>query len=69
MDISNNHLTKSDFEIISEALKDNHTMYGFHFEGNYGLTDEKMFLIEPSLNNLKIEEIVELDSEASDYEM
>jgi len=54
MDISNNHLTKSDFEIISEALKDNHTMYGFHFEGNYGLTDEKMFLIEPSLNNLKI---------------
>lgn len=48
-DISNNNLNKDDFEVISKALYDNHTMYGFHYEGNYGLTDEKMFLNEPEL--------------------
>lgn len=45
-DISNNGFKINDFEIISKALDDNHTIYGFHNEGNYGITDEKMFLVE-----------------------
>jgi len=44
-DISNNNLNEKDYTIITEKLNDNHTMYGFHYEGNYGITDEKMFLV------------------------
>ena len=48
-DISNNKLDELHFELISNALKDNHTLYGFHNEGNFGFTNEKMFLIAPKL--------------------
>ena len=40
-------MEREHFEVISEALKSNHTLYGFHNEGNFGFTDEKMFLVEP----------------------
>jgi len=51
LDISNNHLNEEDFVIIQRALANNHTLYGFHNEGNYGVTDEKMFLVPPSEDN------------------
>jgi len=26
---------------------ENHSLFGFHFDGNYGYTDEKMHLVVP----------------------
>jgi len=37
LDISHNKLDKLAFEIISEALTENHSIFGFHYEGNYGM--------------------------------
>jgi len=36
LDLSNNFLDRADFSIISKALELNKTIYGFHYEGNYG---------------------------------
>jgi|ETNmetMinimDraft_25_1059894.scaffolds.fasta_scaffold1521963_1 hypothetical protein len=30
---------------IAKALEKNHTLHGFHFDGNWGYMDEQMFLI------------------------
>ena len=49
MDISNNQFDEEEFDIISKELYNNHTIYGFHYEGNFGHTDEKMFLVGPEL--------------------
>lgn len=42
-------------------------MYGFHYEGNFGVTDEKMFLVKPALDH-KYKEEEEIDSEDEKYE-
>lgn len=45
LDLSNNYIGKEDSKIIAEALTQNHTLYGFHFQGNTGYVDSKGFLI------------------------
>ena len=44
LDLSHNKLGKEDSKIISEALVNNHTLYGLHYDGNYGYIDPKGFL-------------------------
>lgn len=46
-DLSGNSFSVKESKNISEALKENKTIYGFHFEGNKGYTDELGFLIIP----------------------
>ena len=48
MDLVSNGFNREESEKLAETLKKNHTMYGFHFEGNVGFTDEKMFLRIPT---------------------
>lgn len=36
MDLSFNSFDIEDCMIIAEALQYNHSIYGFHFQGNYG---------------------------------
>ena len=45
-DFSFCELNRKDIEILSTALKDNHTMYGLHFEGNSGYIDYKGYLVQ-----------------------
>jgi len=45
LDLSNNYITMEDAKVIAEELKHNHTLYGFHFQGNVGYVDHKGFLI------------------------
>lgn len=45
MDLSNNNFSLNDSIEISKALEDNHTIYGFHFSGNYGYVDSRGFLV------------------------
>ena len=45
LDLSCNGFTYEESFAISKALEQNHTLLGFHFSGNWGYTDEKMFLI------------------------
>ncbi len=63
LDISNNQFSKLEFDLISVALADNHTCYGFHNEGNYGETDSKMFMVEVEVPETQeeIEEKMEED--------
>ncbi|CAK90105.1 unnamed protein product (macronuclear) [Paramecium tetraurelia] len=60
LDLSANSFTFSDCTIISEALKQNHSIYGFHFRGNFGFVDSKGFLIIDSsmknFNSIHIEQ-------------
>ncbi|CAD8105716.1 unnamed protein product [Paramecium sonneborni] len=51
LDLSANGFTYQDCLQISEALKSNHSIYGFHFRGNFGYVDSKGFLIIE--NNMK----------------
>jgi hypothetical protein len=52
LDLSVNNFTLSECKqikdvhtfILSKALKQNHSIYGFHFAGNYGYIDAKGFL-------------------------
>lgn len=44
LDMSNNYLGKEDTKIIAEALAQNHTLYGLHYQGNAGYVDSKGFL-------------------------
>lgn len=39
VDISNNKIELNDCEIISEGLKQNHSILGLHFRGNAGYVD------------------------------
>ena len=39
VDLSHNKYSLHDCKILSEKLKYNHTIYGLHFEGNYGKID------------------------------
>ena len=45
LDLSNNYVTIEDAKVLAEELKNNHTLYGFHFQGNVGYVDHKGFLI------------------------
>jgi hypothetical protein len=49
LDLSNNSFSITDCELLAEALKDNHNLYGFHFNGNNNkcYVDGKGFLIVP----------------------
>jgi len=47
LDLSNNYFTFEESRLISHGLENNHTIYGFHFIGNYGYVDSKGFLIVP----------------------
>jgi Ran GTPase-activating protein (RanGAP) involved in mRNA processing and transport len=38
-DLSSNSFGYHDSKEISNALKENHSIYGFHFSGNYGYVD------------------------------
>ncbi len=50
LDLSCNGFNFKESKKISQALNDNHTMFGFHFSGNFGYTDEKGFLNVTSKN-------------------
>jgi hypothetical protein len=39
VDISNNRIDKIDVEIMAEGLKENHSIYGIHLNGNSGHVD------------------------------
>ena len=45
LDLSANSFSLADCESISEFLKSNHSIYGFHFSGNFGFIDSKGFLV------------------------
>lgn len=45
LDISNNNFNQKECEVISEALKDNHKIYGLHMNGNYCVVDSKGYVI------------------------
>jgi hypothetical protein len=44
MDLSSNFFSYEDCKTISESLKKNRSIYGFHFAGNYGYVDARGFL-------------------------
>lgn len=44
LDLSNNYFTLQECKLISMGLENNHSIYGFHFAGNYGYVDSKGFL-------------------------
>lgn len=48
LDMSSNYFSMEDSKIIAEALAENHTIYGFHFQGNHGYVDSKGFLQIPT---------------------
>ena len=45
LDLSNNNFSRDESKQISEGLVNNHSIYGFHFVGNYGHVDSRGFLI------------------------
>lgn len=45
LDLSCNNFRYEECELIAEGLKTNHTLYGFHFDGNYGYVDSEGFLL------------------------
>lgn len=45
VDISNNYLSSKECQIIGEGLKDNHTIFGIHVQGNDCNVDAKGYLI------------------------
>ena len=47
LDLSNNYLNKADSKLIAEDLKNNHSIYGIHYQGNTGYINSKGFLIIP----------------------
>ncbi len=44
-DLSCNGFTQEESMKIAKALENNHTLHGFHFNGNWGYMDEQMFLV------------------------
>ncbi len=47
MDLSFNKFSLAESLIIQKDLAENHSIFGFHFAGNYGYVDEKGFLNIP----------------------
>jgi hypothetical protein len=47
LDLSGNSFLFIECQELAKALKRNHEIYGFHFDGNFGHTDKKMFLVCP----------------------
>lgn len=47
MDLAGNGFNWEESDRIAKALTKNHTIYGFHFDGNVGYVDELGFLIVP----------------------
>ena len=47
LDLSCNSFNLNESKQIADTLNNNHTIYGFHFRGNYGYVDHKGFLIIP----------------------
>ena len=45
IDLSCNGFRYEECEMIQAGLSKNHTIYGFHFEGNYGYVDSEQFLV------------------------
>lgn len=45
LDLSNNNFSLQESKLIASGLENNHSIYGFHFSGNYGYVDSKGFLI------------------------
>ncbi len=45
LDLSNNYFDLAQSKVIAEALEKNHSMYGFHFSGNHGYVDSRMFIV------------------------
>ena len=45
LDLSFNNFNKEATGIISEGLSSNHSLYGLHYQGNYGWINSKGFLI------------------------
>lgn len=45
LDLSNNNFSRDESKQIANGLANNHTIYGFHFVGNYGHVDSRGFLI------------------------
>ena len=41
LDLSNNYFTYDESKSIAAGLENNHTIYGFHFTGNYGYVDSR----------------------------
>lgn len=54
LDMSNNNFTLDESQKIAEALKSNHTIYGFHFEGNFGYVDRRGFILFDNLKSRNI---------------
>ena len=50
LDLSNNYFGKKDAIAIGASMEKNHTIYGFHFQGNVGYVDAKGFLVIPEEN-------------------
>jgi translation initiation factor 6 (eIF-6) len=59
VDFSNNLFDNEESNIIAEGLNKNHTIYGFHFKGNYGYVDNRGFLV--------IDEIKDEQTEIDDF--
>ncbi len=47
LDLSNNYFGKKDAISIGASMEQNHSIYGFHFQGNVGYVDAKGFLVIP----------------------
>ena len=47
LDLSYNNFTIEESKFIQASLNNNHSIFGFHFEGNYGYIDNKGFLKIP----------------------
>lgn len=45
LDLSNNNFSLEESKQIAEGLANNHTIYGFHFVGNFGHVDSRGFLV------------------------
>lgn len=51
-DLSCNSFRYDECVQIAEGLKVNHTVYGFHFDGNYGYVDSEGFLLVEDVKDL-----------------
>ena len=47
LDLSSNHFSLEESKKIAEGLEHNHSIYGFHFKGNFGYVDTRGFLVIP----------------------
>jgi len=51
LDLSFNGFKEIQSKKISKILNDNHSIFGFHFEGNFGVIDNLQFVEFPKLEN------------------